>query len=319
LWLVLSQPTTSLPAIVGLAAVTAVVANLRSTSPLYLLLAALAVVTAVGWPTALSALRRGPTLVAAGVALAAAALGALWTLNVALPAGFIPSAGSSRDDAVTAFGTTFGKSTDYGRELVGVFGWLDTPLPEWIYALWAAMVGAVLVGGLALAGRGRLAAIGISLASLALVPSLVQAPSAAEYGYIWQGRYSLPLFVTVIIVAGVGVALTINGAGARAARRVLVILAVSAGVAQCTAFVAALYRYTVGDEADFWKMFEDPQWLPPGNLTIPMLMCAAGAVGLCAVVLLRGGGDRGRMPRTPPPLQALRPTPHHSANRGTRR
>ena len=313
LWLVLSRTNTSPTALVGLSAVTAVVANLRSTSPLYLLLAAVAVITAVGWPRAIATLRQGWVLVAAAAAVAAAGLGALWTLTVALPAGFIPSSGKTRDDVVTAVGATFGKSTDYARELVGVFGWLDTPLPDWIYALWAAMVGAVLVGGLALAGRGRFAAICISLASLALIPAAIQAPSAAEYGYIWQGRYSLPLFVTAIIVAGVGVALTIDGAGARAARRVLVILAISAAAAQCTAFVATLYRYTVGDEAEFAEMFDAPQWLPPGDLTIPMLLCGAGAIGLCVVVLL-GGGDRGRMPRTPPPSTAVRSRPRHSAS-----
>jgi uncharacterized membrane protein len=323
LWLVLQRPDSSRAALVGLAATVALVANLRATSPLYLLLATLAVFTAVGWPGAIRAFGRVRVLAAAIPALVVAALGAVWTLRVGLPAGFIPSKGRERDDPITAFFTTLDKSTDYGRELVGVFGWLDTQMPEWIYAVWTALVGVVVLSGLALARRKHLAAIIISLAALALVPALVQAPTVAEFGYIWQGRYSLPLFVTLLLVAGVAVAFSVDDSTAavtepgraadaasrfrdsvhsRAARRSLVMVAVLVTTVQMAAFVLTLHRYVVGDDADLARMFDAPEWVPPGGIATPLAMFAVGAV-LLATVLLLTDGARARMPRTPPVLR----------------
>jgi hypothetical protein len=298
LWLVLARPNPPCFAIGALVVTTALVANLRATSPLYLLLAAFAVFTAVGWPHALRAFRSARIFVPAIIAVGFASLGALWTIQVGLRAGFIPSSGDERDDYWTAFGTTMGKSIDYGRELIGVFGWLDTPMPDWTYALWAALVGVVLFGAVIVASRKRVAAVMISLLALAFVPALVQSPTAADYGYIWQGRYSLPLFTTLLLVAGIGVALSVNGAGMRAGRRAILVIGLAVTAAQISGFVAALYRYVVGIDVDFARMFDAPDWSPPTGLAIPITMCAVGSILLLSVLIL-DGGERGRMTRRP--------------------
>jgi 4-amino-4-deoxy-L-arabinose transferase-like glycosyltransferase len=298
LWLVLARPNPPRLAIGALVVITALVANLRATSPLYLLLAALAVITAVGWPQALAAFRRGRVLAAAIIAVVFVSLGALWTIRVGLQAGFIPSSGGERDDYWTAFIATMGRSVNYGRELVGVFGWLDTPMPDWTYALWAALVGLAVLGSIIVASGKRVAGITISLLAFAFVPALVQSPSAANYGYIWQGRYTLPLFVTLILVAGIGVALTINGAGIRAGRRAILVVGFAAAAAQVSGFMVALYRYVVGIDVDFARMFDAPEWLPPTGLVMPIAMFLLGSILLVGVLVL-DGGERGRMTRGP--------------------
>jgi 4-amino-4-deoxy-L-arabinose transferase-like glycosyltransferase len=298
LWMVLGQAHPPRTALIALVITTALVANLRAMSPLYLLLAAVAVITAVGWPQALRVFRSRRILLSALVAVVFVLLGALWTTQVGLQAGFIPSQGDERDSFFTAFGTTLSNSMDYGRQLIGVFGWLDTEMPDWVYALWAALLGTVVSGSLLVASGKRVAAIAISLISLAFVPALVQASSAADYGYIWQGRYSLPLFVTLLLVAGIGVALTINGAGVRAGRRAILVFGLGVTAAQLTGFIAALHRYVVGVDVDFARMFTAPDWLPPTGLAIPITMCAVGSVLLLSVLIL-DGGERGRMTRRP--------------------
>jgi hypothetical protein len=296
LWLVLARPDPPGFAIGALVMAAALVANLRATSPLYLVLAALAVISAVGWPHALRAVRSVRIFVPATIAVILASFGALWTVRVGLRAGFIPSSGDERDDYMTAFVATMGRSINYGRELVGVFGWLDTPMPDWTYALWAALVGVVVLGALTVATGKRLAGITISLLALAFVPALVQAPTAAHYGYIWQGRYSLPLFATLLLVAGIGVALTVNGVGETAGRRALLVIGLGATAAQISGFVAALYRYVVGVDVEFVQMFVAPDWLPPGGLATPITMFAVGSISLVGVLIL-DAGERDPMTR----------------------
>jgi hypothetical protein len=298
LWLVLARPNPPRLAIVGLAMTTALVANLRATSPLYLLLAALAVITAVGWPHAFKAFRNTRVIVAAAMAVLFVVLGAVWTILVGLRAGFIPSSGDERDDYWTAFSTTMGRTINYGREFVGVFGWLDTPMPDWTYALWVALIGVAVLGALIVASGKRVAAIAVSLLSLAFVPALVQSPSAADYGYIWQGRYSLPLFVTLILVAGIAVALTINGAGVWAGRRAFLVVSVGVTAAQVAGFMAALHRYVVGVNVDFGRMFDAPQWSPPTGLLPTITMFVVGAI-LLVTTLALDGGERSQTTRAP--------------------
>ena len=288
LWLVFSSRGAPRTAIVAMAAIAAVVANLRATSPLYLLVAAIAVATAVGWPRAVESIRRKDVLVVVIPALAIAMLGAVWTLLVGMHAGFIPSLGLDRPGPLGAFLYTIGNSVTYGRELVGVFGWLDTVLPEWIYVAWAVFAGLVIFITISLTRGRRLLAVIVVLAALALLPAFIQAPSAADYGYIWQGRYSLPLFVTAFIVMGLGLAHALDGLSIRPARRVLAVLTVSVTFVQAVSFFIALRRYVVGVDDGYVGMISAPEWMPPGTWVTPLLLFIIGVAGVGAAVLASG-------------------------------
>src|SRR5205823_737204 len=99
-------------------------------------------------------------------------------------------------------GVSVRRMPDLVLEMVGVFGWLDTPSPPFTYLVWGAVVGALALAGLA--GSGRRSAtlmVGVIAATL-LVPMALEALTANRFGFGWQGRYTLPLAIGVPVLAG---------------------------------------------------------------------------------------------------------------------
>ena len=90
------------------------------------------------------------------------------------------------------------------REAVGVLGWLDTPLPESMYALWFFAAGLVVM--IALVTREYMRAIGASaaLALFVVVGWVLEIVQGRTAGLFWQGRYALPVLVGMVIVAAMG-------------------------------------------------------------------------------------------------------------------
>ena len=181
------------------------------------------------------------------------------------------------------------------REMIGVFGWLETRAPGVTYLVWLLALGAILALALALASARFVWALLAATAATVVIPVVVEAAGAHEAGFIWQGRYSLPLAVGVPIIAGVGVGS--SETARRLGRRLALVLVAGLAVAQILAFAQAIRRYAVGARGPLW-IFGHEQWSPPG--TAPVLIVGfalAIAVGLWWVVLAparwRGaGGDR---------------------------
>ncbi|MEV4628727.1 DUF2142 domain-containing protein [Micromonospora sp. NPDC049523] len=91
-------------------------------------------------------------------------------------------------------------------ELIGRLGWLDTPLPVFVYIAWWMAIGTLVALALALgrpADRWRVAGLG-ALGMLA--PSLAEAIQISKSGFINQGRYFLPMLIGVPILAAYVVA-----------------------------------------------------------------------------------------------------------------
>jgi hypothetical protein len=90
------------------------------------------------------------------------------------------------------------------REAVGVLGWLDTPLPESMYALWFFTAGLVVM--IALVTREYVRAIGAAaaLALFVVVGWVLEIVQGRTAGLFWQGRYALPVLVGMVIVAAMG-------------------------------------------------------------------------------------------------------------------
>jgi hypothetical protein len=84
-------------------------------------------------------------------------------------------------------------------EAVGQLGWLDTPIPTLAFIAW--WVGAAVLAGANLAhGHVRAAAIPVAVLAATLAISwIVEYIQAPDAGLFWQGRYSLPLFVGVVL------------------------------------------------------------------------------------------------------------------------
>jgi hypothetical protein len=210
------------------------------------------------------------------------------------------------ESGVALVRTSLGKSGEMLREMVGVFGWLDTRAPAVTFFVWVLALGAVAALALAIASARFAWSLLAATVATVLLPVLVEASGAHEAGFIWQGRYTLPLAVGVPIIAGIGIAS--SEAALRLGRRLAVVLVASLAVAQVLAFAEALRRYAVGANGLLW-FFRHEQWSPPvPSLVLVIGFAAAIAATLWWMVLapsgLTGTGGRrssGTRVAVPPP------------------
>ncbi len=96
--------------------------------------------------------------------------------------------------------TSFGLTGVRLRQMVGNFGWLDTPVPTWVVAVWVAGLAGLTAAALFLSAPCRRALPVLALLILAM-PLALESPQINRVGTYWQGRYWLPLAVGFPLVA----------------------------------------------------------------------------------------------------------------------
>jgi Predicted membrane protein (DUF2142) len=172
--------------------------------------------------------------------------------------------GRTKVDASTSeivrasLGATFGRY----REMIGVFGWLDTPSPALTYLLWTAAIAFLVLLAVMVARRRQvLLILGLVIATI-VVPIVLEVPAYRDVGAVfWQGRYTLPLAVGVPILAAMSIATTERGRRL-AEPRVSWVIGGIVVLGSTLAFAQNLRRYAVGYNGDVWYWLH-PQWSPP--------------------------------------------------------
>lgn len=270
---------TSLPSRMALLAVSGIVAgNARATSPLSVAIIVIAVALTVPPPRLLSLIKRRAVWIAATASALGLLFAVVWTEFIGGPGGFIPSGDPARPGPIVAFVKTLADTSSYGRQMVGVLGWFEVSLPDVIYLGWTAAIGFVVVAGLA-AGRKRMV-IGavVLMAATVFIPALIQAPFASTFGYIWQGRYLLPLFVAMVLVTG----FVIDRFVLRPQSSVplVAVIASLAGIAQIVAFGSAYHLYSVGLNGSWRRMFGNAPWHAPGGIATSLSLFCIGTIGI---------------------------------------
>jgi hypothetical protein len=190
--------------------------------------------------------------------------------------------------ALTMLESTF----DYWAGMIGLFGWLDTPAPEVVIALWTSLFLAGLVAGIALSsGRDRLVAVFLA-AALVLVPVAMQVGLYPRLGFMWQGRYVLAALLCALIAAGLALdGRTVRPGPPLAADPVRIMLRaviLLVAIGQLVAFVAALRRYVVGS-GSIVDLVLNPVWHPPLT-AIGSLVLFGAALLLATAVAWRSVG-----------------------------
>jgi hypothetical protein len=172
---------------------------------------------------------------------------------------------------------TTGQAFDRYWEMIGWFGWLDTPTPALVRVPWTIVLGAlVFVAILWTTRRQVLVLLGLVVATI-VVPIVIESATYADAGSLtWQGRYTLPLAVGVPILAGVALSGSERGRQF-ATRRLMLCIGIVLGVAQIVAFAQNLRRYTVGYYGDlqFWRHARWSPPLPPLLVTISFIIAVA--------------------------------------------
>lgn len=266
----------------------AIAANMRGLSLLWLAIALLTPLLLIDRSQLLALVkRRSIRLTIAGTALAVV-FAAAWVFGsnslgagVAAP-GVVPPGPGVGSSPLWGFVWTAVQTFDYAEGIVGIFGWLDTPAPLFVFFTWSVFTGgAFLLSFLILRGRALWFTVAL-IASLFLLPPLLQGYYITGGGIVWQGRYILPIFVCAVVAAASGISDRVTLSPYLKTRLLLAVFALW-GVAQFQSFSTALRRYSVGIHAG-WLDLLNPEWSPPGGVW--MSLVGFGVVLLAATVLL---------------------------------
>ena len=197
----------------------------------------------------------------------------------------------------SGFFTTLDRTFEYGLGWIGHFGWLDTPAPTFTLLIWTLTAGMIILAGLVLGSwRVRTGLILIALVMI-LLPALLQAALVQDVGYVWQGRYTIALFMVVLVAAGIGLgdSVVFPTAGSPTCR-LIVAGAVALGLGQIAAFVWALKRYVVSLSWDLtWiDMLTNPTWLPPGGW-IPLGLAYSALIAAGTFLLIAAAASSAQL------------------------
>ncbi len=270
----------------------ALLVNTRSIAFLWVVLIVALVLALVGAERVKATFATPQAWAAVGAAALAGILSLVW--YAFLPdydETAIPVAGMSM---LGAFIVMFFSTVEQAEGLIGFFGWLDTPSP----ALGAALLSAILIAGVVAAlilGRTRhRVALLSAVAVLVVLPAVVQAVIAPSLGLIWQGRYTLALFVAVVLAAGFILDRDAGTAGGAHGRPVVVVVLTGVVVAQMSAFFWVLKRYAVGITGSWRDLLLEPSWQPPGGMALLAIVLALAltAGGLLVIHATRGDESR---------------------------
>ena len=217
----------------------------RALSPIWVLLIAALLALLAGWRGVQSLARTRPVQVSL-VVLVPCAIFAVGWIRVAHALDLV-AAGvrvGAHDTGWHLAAGIFGYTGTWLKEMVGFFGWLDTPSPLLTYLVWYAVVGLLVLITLSCTTPRFVAAFLLLIAIVLTAPVVISYDEAHRLGIIWQARYIMPMAVGVPVMA---VALIERSGALQSVRRRLpTVLCVALGIAEFSAFAEALRRYTVG-------------------------------------------------------------------------
>ncbi len=255
---------------------------MRGLSPLWL--AAIVVVLTVAGNRDVERLiiRDRRYLVTFGIVGLATVIAVVWILAV----GGLGVTGKPHDASLIAIlRVSFGKTEAATlRQIVGVFNWLDSPGPALSYLIWIGVSGMLLFTAFAGGKARELLALAGLVAFAFIAPVLLESLKANAAGFVWQGRYSIPIVAGIPILAGtIGAKSVPPGIE----RRLAAILVGCWGLAQVLSFAWAGRRVTVGYAGPL-LYFLDPTWTGPVHPAV-LLVSYGVATALGCLLLLRHG------------------------------
>ena len=276
-----ADPPVGLVAVVALSA--GVWAMSRALSPLLLALSLCALVLLAGvQPVIRLARRRRDVQLAGGFILLCVVLTTVWVVT---QHSFDLTPGTSVDQHLShasVLAAAFGRTGDWVQQMIAVFGWVDTPAPLFVYLMWYAGIGFVVVLAWVASRRRDALVLGGLLVAVIVVPALLSYSQAERLGLVGQGRYTLPLAAGLPLIA---MALIDGQASlSRLRGRIATLLCAGIGLGGVVAFVAALRRYTVGLAGPL--NYLSARWNPPGGALVVSLWCVVAVVLLISLIRL---------------------------------
>ena len=188
----------------------------------------------------------------------------------------------TRDLTWSNWRITLSNVDGYIRQLVGIFGWLDTWVSEATLSMWFLTAGTLI----AIAVMNRLSP---SRQGTILVLACLVMPLLFGFfrDFYFQTRYVLPAFVAgvvLFVVSGVD-----DLSSRRTWPRARLMIAAGCFITHLTAFLTNMHRYSNG-QTERWSLFTESAWEPPhiGNLGA-LLLVVAGSLGFWCLAARRVG------------------------------
>ncbi|MET3718302.1 MULTISPECIES: DUF2142 domain-containing protein [unclassified Arthrobacter] len=264
------RPEAVIPAVVTVVAASTILANTRQVSLIWLLCALMVGLSFYQRRSIFAAFRNKLVLTAVAATVPGVILGIVWILlmlNAPASAGVAPIGIINPMPGVRAdqgFVTMLDRFFGFFPQYVGVMGWLDSRLPDAVQMFWSFLFVVALLLPVAVRPLRRTAGYWLALVLLLVIPAALQAQVVTSMGFIWQGRYNLPLFLVLLISAGIACRhLRISQSeGAQTIGRIVVVAAIAV---HGLAFAYILRRYVVGirELANWQIMITKPEWQPP--------------------------------------------------------
>lgn len=262
-------------------------ANVRGLGPPLLAGMVVAVVAGSRWRPMIALLAHRRTWLAGFLGLAAVATALVWTqragtLTLTRGQGFPGYIGE------TIVRKSLETTSAYLEQTIGVFGWLNVPMPVWTYFVAVGLLLVVIVLGFALARwREQLAMLGVAVVVLGL-PIYAEYQESRFIGHFWQGRYVLPLAVGVPLLAGFAMHNAERTVPYWIGRRLLLTLGVGVALLQAHAVGVNLRRYVNGTaELAGWVRINPGSWRPPLLHPYALVGASLALWLVLAVVLVR--------------------------------
>ncbi len=260
------------------------VSNARATGPLWVLIILFLLIIVVGWRSTwrgILQLRSLPWLLAIAVP---AGFSALWTLIVGSLSNQAEESDAPLVNASPVVGAWYmiRQTPLFVQQAAGFFGWLDTPLPAFLYLLFFGAVGIPVIAVIATVGRSGVVRFVVVVLAAFVVPVALQAISVSQTGIIWQGRYGLFLYIGVVIVSCWLLSHRDSPGMDRAARRLTPLIAAMLGAFGWAAFVLVLRRYMIGIGTPITGMLGDVAWTPPISWVVLALLYFLASLVLVA-------------------------------------
>jgi hypothetical protein len=272
----------------------AALAVARPISPLWLLMALVVLAVLAPLPRLVALLRRRDVLVAGGAAVLATLSTVLWVRAAgSLQLLMRPPPAELR---AHIWNTELLQMPHQLEWMIGNLGWADVPLPAGVKFGWLLLIGLFVGLGWLLGGwRARLALFGAVAATL-VVPMVLEVANFDRFGPYWQGRYTLPFAVGVVLV---GAGVVAAGEPIGRLRSMPGGVGVSVAALHVLLLFAALRRWGVGASRTYLANAYIGWW-PPGGRTVVLVWAVAGVLLAGAVTLLGRAWPAGRTPAGAP-------------------
>lgn len=280
---------------------TALLVTLRSMGPFWALLILAAVIVATpGGGEALKRLaRQRAVLICASLVVLATMASVTWIFSTgSLVIGKLPEppAISAQEMAVS-----LAKSVvQWIFQSIGAFPFRNVPAPPAVYVCYLLLVTLLVVAAIISGTRRERIAIGAVITLALLVPFTITVATMDDFGFSWQGRYTIPFSLGFVFLAGV----TLDRVRLRAPVRVLALALLLYVVAQTLSPThVAIAERTKSPGAS------NGDWLMVSPWLLAVLATVAASVMFWSAATARSatGGEESTLAVGPPAMTAVRP------------